>query len=264
MHGPKIKGRKAYLIAIIDDHSRLILWAEFRPQETVDEFIAVLMQALRRRGLPRRLYVDNGSAFRSTKLQYALAGIGVSLIHSTPYQPEGKGKCERWFRTVRENFLPQLSLSQLESFETLNHELQSWIDGYYHQTVHTTTKQTPLERFVQHSHVHRSAPEGLEAMFRNRCLRRVAKDRVVSLNGKAFEAPPGCIGKRLELRYDQRHPDEVEAFDGTHSLGMIKPVMPHSNARIMRVRNDQFDIETGSRKSPPASGQVPFAVKQKN
>ncbi|MEK6757250.1 MAG: DDE-type integrase/transposase/recombinase, partial [Bacteroidota bacterium] len=83
MHGPKINGKKAYLIAIIDDHSRLIPWAEFRPQETVEEFIVVLTQAFRRRGLPRKLYVDNGSAFRSARLAYALASLGVSLIHST-------------------------------------------------------------------------------------------------------------------------------------------------------------------------------------
>lgn len=261
MHGPRIKGRKAYLTAIIDDHSRLILWAEFRPQETVGEFIAVLLEALRRRGLPRKLYVDNGSAFRSSRLQYALAGIGVSLVHSTPYQPEGKGKCERWFRTVRENFLPQIPLAQLESFAALNEALHSWIDGYYHQTVHSTTGQTPLERFVQHLHAHRPAPDGLEAMFRNRCLRRVAKDRVVSLNGKAWEAPPGCIGKRLELRYDPRRPDEVEAFDDARSLGILKPVMPHSNARIMRAKNNQFEIEAGPEKAPPATGQVPFAAK---
>ena len=106
MHGPKIQNRKSYLIALIDDHSRLILRAEFRRGETEEDFISVLKQALRRRGLPRRIYVDNGSAFRSLRLSYALASLGVNLLHTTPYQPEGKGKCERWFRTVRENFLP--------------------------------------------------------------------------------------------------------------------------------------------------------------
>lgn len=257
MHGPKIKNRKAYLIAIIDDHSRLILWAEFRWQETVEDFIAVLLQAFRRRGLPRKLYVDNGSAFRSAKLGYALAGLGVSLIHATPYQPEGKGKCERWFKTVRENFLPQLGLVDLENLENLNETLHAWIDGYYHLEAHTTTGEAPLERFIQNLKVARQAPEHLEAMFRNRVLRKVAKDRVVSLNGKAFEAPVGSIGKKLELKFDTKHPDEIEAFDGPRSLGFLKPVMPHSNAKIKRGSRD-IEMETTTQKNKPASGSVPF------
>lgn len=256
MHGPKIKNRKAYLIALIDDHSRLILWAEFKWAETVEDLIAVLVQAFRRRGLPRKLYVDNGSAFRSARLGYALAGLGVSLIHATPYQPEGKGKCERWFKTVRENFLPQLGLIDLESLEKLNEALHAWIDGYYHQTPHSTTGQPPLERFIQNLKASRPAPEGLEAMFRNRVLRKVGRDRVVSLNGRAFEAPVGSIGKKLELKFVQTRPDEIEAFDGPRSLGFLKPLLPHSNARIKRAKRD-IEMEI-TQKNTPASGRVPF------
>lgn len=257
LHGPKIKNRKAYLIAIIDDHSRLILWAEFRWSETVEDLIAVLVQAFRRRGLPRKLYVDNGSAFRSAKLGYALAGLGVALIHATPYQPQGKGKCERWFKTVRENFFPQLSLTDLESLKKLNEALHAWIDGYYHPTPHSTTGEPPLERFIQNLKASRSAPEHLEAMFRNRVLRKVGKDRVVSLNGKAFEAPVGCIGKKLELKFDSARPNEIEAFDNGRSLGALKPVMPHSNAKIKRSRRD-VEMEITTQKNTPASGRVPF------
>lgn len=262
MHGPKVKGKKAYLIALIDDHSRLILGAEFRPQETVEEFIAVLSQALRRRGLPRKIYVDNGSAFRSERLAYALASLQVSLVHSTPYQPEGKGKCERWFKTVRENFIPQLSLVDMEGFEGINQALYAWIDGYYHQTVHSSTGQTPLERFIQNLHAVRPAPEELEKIFRHRVLRRVAKDRVVSLNGKAFEAPLGTIGKRLELRFDPNRPDDIEAYDNHRSLGTLKPLLAHSNARVKRMRRDALEMETHPTPNKPASGKVPFAERK--
>jgi transposase InsO family protein len=258
MHGPKIQGRKAYLIAIIDDHSRLILWAEFRPQETVEEFIAVLIQAFRRRGLPRKLYVDNGSAFRSARLAYALASLGVSLIHSTPYQPEGKGKCERWFRTVRENFMPQLSAVELETFEALNKALHSWIDDYYHLTIHSTTNMAPLERFVRHLASSRRAPQQMEEMFRRRQIRKVTKDRIVSLFGKVYETPPGTAGKTLELRFEGESPTIIEAFDGNKSLGMIKPSDPHANAKVKRVRRDEMEIERDVGKSARTSGKVPF------
>jgi transposase InsO family protein len=258
MHGPKIKGRKAYLIAMIDDHSRLIPWAEFRPQETVEEFIAVLTQAFRRRGLPRKLYVDNGSAFRSARLAYALASLGVSLIHSTPYQPEGKGKCERWFRTVRENFLPQLSSEDFQSFDTLNLALRAWIDGYYHLTTHSSTGEAPLERFVRHLTSPRHAPQKMEEMFRNRFLRKVTKDRVVSLHGQAYETPPGTAGKSLELRFESGSPTIIEAFDGNKSLGMIRPVDTHSNAKVRRLKRGEMDIEITETKSVRTSGKVPF------
>ncbi|MBI2337484.1 MAG: transposase [Deltaproteobacteria bacterium] len=181
----------------------------------------------------------------------------MSLIHATPYQPEGKGKCERWFKTVRENFLPQLSLSDLESLEALNEALHAWIDGYYHRTPHSTTGEPPLERFIQHLKAARPAPEHLEAMFRNRALRKVGKDRVVSLNGRAFEAPIGSIGKKLELKFDPTRPDEVEAFDGPKSLGLLKLVLPHSNAKIKRSKRD-FEMEPSTQKNTPPSGKVPF------
>jgi len=260
MHGPKAGGKKAYLIALIDDHSRLILWAAFRWSETVEEFISVLKQALRRRGLPRKIYVDNGSAFRSLRLSYALASLGVSLIHATPYQPEGKGKCERWFRTVRENFLPQLSLQDLESLEKLNAALWDWIDHYYHQTIHSSTGQTPWERFVQGLKCSRPAPENMEEHFRSRVLRKVGKDRVVSLNGRAFEAPVASIGRHLELRFPPDRPEEIEAFDQNQSLGFLKPVLVHSNAKVKRTKSREVDLESGEKKAPPITGRVPFAI----
>lgn len=262
MHGPKAGGRKAYLIALIDDHSRLILWAEFRFSEGIEDFIAVLKQALKRRGLPRKIYVDNGSAFRATRLAYAMASLGVSLIHATPYQPEGKGKCERWFRTVRENFLPQLGLQDLETLEKLNEVFWKWIDHYYHQTVHSSTGQTPWERFIQGMKASRPAPENLEDLFRSRLLRKVGKDRVLSLNGAAFEAPVGCIGKRLELRFHSDRPEEVEAFDQDQSLGFLKRVMIHSNARIKRTKKNEIDLESTAKSTNPLSGQVPFLLKK--
>lgn len=265
MHGPKAGGKKTYLIALIDDHSRLILWASFRWNETVEEFISVLKQALRRRGLPRKIYVDNGSAFRSLRLAYALASLGVSLIHATPYRPEGKGKCERWFRTVRENFMPQLSLQDLESLEKLNAALWDWIDHYYHQTIHSSTGQTPWERFVQGLKASRPAPENMEEHFRSRVLRKVGKDRVVSLNGRAFEAPIASIGRHLELRFPPDRPEEIEAFDQNQSLGFLKPVLVHSNAKVKRSKSrGELELESREKKTPPITGLVPFAVTKTN
>lgn len=110
MHGPLVmvggRRRKTYLIAFIDDHSRLIPHAAFYLSENTDTFLNALEQALLKRGLPRKLYVENGSAYRSRHLESTCAQLAIALIHARAYQPQGKGKVERFFRTVRMQFLP--------------------------------------------------------------------------------------------------------------------------------------------------------------
>ncbi|MCG6535731.1 MAG: DDE-type integrase/transposase/recombinase, partial [Syntrophales bacterium LBB04] len=109
MHGPMVEDqgrkKKTYLIAFIDDHSRLVPHGCFYLSETINTFLKALEQALLTRGLPRKLYVDNGPAFRSHHLEQVTASLGIALIHARPYKPQGKGKIERFFRTVRMNFL---------------------------------------------------------------------------------------------------------------------------------------------------------------
>lgn len=108
MHGPSVsvdgKNRKAYLIAFIDDMSRLICHAQFYLSENLNAYLDALRQALLTRGLPRKLYVDNGPAFRSFHLHQITASLGIALIHAKPYQPQGKGKIERFFSHRAQRF----------------------------------------------------------------------------------------------------------------------------------------------------------------
>ena len=134
MHGPKVdvdgKMRKSYLIAIIDDHSRLIIYAKFYLSETLASYLDVFKNALARRGLPRKLYVDNGAAFRSKHLGYITASLDIALIHSKPYTPQGKGKIERWFKTVRTRFLADYTVTTLAEF---NAAFNTWLNEDYNQ-----------------------------------------------------------------------------------------------------------------------------------
>ena len=95
MHGPKVrdgrKRRKTYLIAFIDDATRVIPFAACALSENTAAFLPVLKNALIRRGLPLRLYVDNGASYRSHQLALVCAKLGIALIHARPYQPQGKG-----------------------------------------------------------------------------------------------------------------------------------------------------------------------------
>jgi putative transposase len=168
LHGPKVlqdgKQRQSFLFAIIDDQSRLVVFARAYLSERLESFQDCLVEALARRGLPRKLYVDNGAAFRNHTLRYACGRLGIALLHATPYMPEGKGKIERLWKTVRMQLFPRLP--EILSLAELNERLQRWIDEDYHQRVHSSTGQKPLERYLKHVSLLRKAPENLREYFR--------------------------------------------------------------------------------------------------
>ena len=236
MHGPRIivegKERKAYLFAFIDDMSRLICHAEFFCNERVENYTAALKVALAKRGLPRKLYVDNGPAFRSHMLAHATASLGIALIHSTPYQPQGRGKIERFFRTLRMQFLS--TCPEGLSLEKLNEALNRWLDEHYNVTVHSSTRQTPLNRYLKHAHLLREAPKDLNDYFRLQTTRKVDRDRTVSLNGMLYEAPIPLIDKTITLMYHNGDSARIEAFHEGLSHGMLVPLDMKINCRVRR------------------------------
>ena len=117
MHGPKVRHgrtrRKTYLIAFIDDATRVIPFAAFALAENVQAFLPVFKNALVRRGLAARLYVDNGAAYRSRQLALVCAKLGIALVHARAYQPAGKGKIERFFGAApaNDNITPNHALA---------------------------------------------------------------------------------------------------------------------------------------------------------
>jgi putative transposase len=256
MYGPvvKVEGRqrKTFLFAFLDDMSRLIPHAQFYLTEGLENYLDCLRQALLKRGLPRRLYVDNGPAFRSQHLSQITASLGIALVHSTPYQPEGRGKCERWFRTVREGFL---SRWQGEGLEDLNQAFRRWMEETYHQSLHSVTAQTPLERFASQLECLRPVPPHLEDFFRKRTLRIVAKDRTVSLNGRLYEAPVSLIGKKVALFYHDYDPARVEVFFEEHSYGFITLLDQKVNFRVRRLSHR---IEIQSEQKEVSGGRLIF------
>lgn len=249
LHGPKVvhegRMRKTYLFAFIDDMSRLIPHAEFYLSERLPSYLDAVKKAISKRGLPRKLYVDNGSAFRSQLLHHACASLGIALIHSKPYQPEGRGKIERWFKTVRLQFLT--TVPDKITLSELNERLKEWVDGY-HTTVHGTTKEKPLDRYLTHVHLIREAPKGLDDCFRVRTMRKVDNDRTVSLAGRLYEAPVDLIGKMVTLMYHENDPARIEAFFGNASFGMLVPLDMHINCRVRRDHRKGLDIVAGDTK----------------
>ena len=249
MHGPLIasggKMKKSYLIALIDDHSRLIIHGEFYLSETILSYVDALEKALLKRGLPRKLYVDNGPAFRSLHLEHIAASLGIALIHARPYKPQGKGKIERFFRTVRGDFLTGF---QGKTLDDLNRAFDAWLTDVYHARKHTATGQSPFKRFTSNMACLRAAPVDLRDHFRKAARRTVAKDRTLTLNGKLYEAPVALIGKRVEVLYHESDPDRVEIRFSKQSYGYLLPVDIHVNCRIKRHNHKTVLVATDAPK----------------
>lgn len=243
LHGPTVevdgRKRKTYLIAFIDDHSRLIPYGAFYLSESIGAFLAALEQAFLTRGLPRKLYVDNGAAFRSKHLEHILASLGIALVHSRPYKPQGRGKIERFFRTVRAEVVDRFVGSKLED---LNGVFSCWLNTKYHTRNHGTTGEPPFARFTSNMACMRTAPENLKDHFRKMEKRRIANDRTLTLNGRLYEGPIALIGKRVDVLYHVHEPERIEIVFQGMTYGFHQPVNPHVNCRVRRTKNDQAEL----------------------
>jgi transposase InsO family protein len=260
MHGPMVidagKKRKSYLFAFIDDMSRLVPHGEFFLSERLDSYLSAMRVALLKRGLPRKLYVDNGPAFRSYLLEEITASLGIALIHSKPYKPQGRGKIERFFQTVQRQFLPGFTGTSLID---LNEAFDTWLRDIYHARPHSATGLPPLKRFADHVECLRPAPANLEDYFRKRARRKVANDRTVSLNGNLFEAPIGLIGKQVTLLYHDHDPTRTEIVFENRSHGFLKALDLHVNCRVRRIDRSVLSIEPVTPNSL-TTGKLPLSL----
>lgn len=243
LHGPKAKiggrTRKSYLAAVIDDATRVIPHAAFIAGESLEAFLPVLKTAVLKRGLPKRLFVDCGSLYRAEQLDVITARVGIALIHARAYSPASKGKIERWFRTMREQFLIHISDGAL-TIEELNSRLWAWIEGEYHHAPHRSLSgKAPLDAWME-SAEHVRFPENasaIEEAFLFSVKRRVTADRVVSLDGVAYEVGAEFVKRTIELRYDPGRSVRVVRvyFEGEYR-GDARPVDALANARATRDR----------------------------
>ncbi len=264
MHGPMVmvgdKRRKTYLFSFIDDMSRLVPHAAFFLSENLDSYLSALRCALLKRGLPRKLYVDNGPTFRSKLLHEITASLGIAIVHSKPYKPQGRGKVERFFLTVRAQFLATF---QGNSLQELNAQLDHWITTIYHQRPHGATGEAPLKRFADHMECIRPAPGRIEDYFRKRARRRVANDRTVSLGRRLYEAPVPLIGKHVTLLFHEEDPSRVEVQLEGQGHGFLTPLDLHVNCRVRRDNRTGVVLETGPKSSIP-SGRLSFNEREED
>jgi putative transposase len=232
LHGPRIGGRNSYLFAIVDDYSRLITGCRWGHSEDTLRLEAALRRAVTARGVPEVLYVDNGSAFVSKQFLRACAVLGIRISHSRPGRPQGRGKIERWFATVRGQFLVEIAPADggagtpVSSIEQLNTLFAAWVETVYHQRVHDQTHEPPLLRWQAHFADTPPAipdPARLREAFLWAEYRTVSKTATVSLHGNAYGVDAALVGRKVELLFDPFDLQRIEVrFNGT-AMGTAVP-----------------------------------------
>jgi transposase InsO family protein len=239
LHGPRIGGRKAYLFAFLDDHSRLATGYRFGFAEDTVRLAAALEPALASRGVPASVYVDNGSAFVDAWLLRACAKLGIRLVHSTPHRPQGRGKIERFFRTVRDQFLVEVAdttaaeltaqqLTPAAALLNLNAQFTAWCESVYHHNIHSETGQSPITRWdtgwerLGHGPAMASA-QALTEAFLWAAQRTVTKTATVSLHGNTYQVEPALVGRKVELVFSPFDLERIEVRYHERSYGLAAP-----------------------------------------
>lgn len=275
LHGPRINGRKTYLFAFLDDHSRLCVAARWAFAEDSVRLSAALRPALQTHGIPGICYVDNGSAFADESLARTCSRLGIRLTHSQPYRPQGRGKIERFFNTVTSQFLTEITPTggnktdeitantagmatinttgtriadtagtSISSLEELNALFTSWVQMVYHRSVHSTTGQTPQARWDAGwatRSPNRRDPEQIAEAFRWSAIRTVTKSGTVSLQSNTYQVDALLAGKRVQLVYDP--------FDLTGTITVsAADGIPAGEATLVEIRRHVHKKAAGALK----------------
>jgi putative transposase len=249
LHGPVVAGRKAFLLAFIDDYSRALVGYRWGHAEDVLRLEAALRAGLAARGVPDAILVDRGSAFVSGQLARSCAVLGIRLIHAAPRAATTKGKIERFFRTVRGAFLVELQARPPADLAALNRLFSAWVEVVYHRRVHGETKQTPLARLGEGDPPVLPTPALLRDAFMWSQKRTVTKTATVSLHGNQYEVDAALVGQVCEMVFD---PFDLERIEVRFQGRLIGPAIP---VKIGRRVHPQARADA---KPPPASTGIDY------
>ena len=239
MFGPHVKtgdGKmiQTKLIAFIDDASRVICHAQFFFNETVDSLITALKAAFYKRGIPRQLYVDNGSIYCSQEITLICARVGSILRHTPVRDGASKGKIERFFRTVRDRFLARKL--DLSSLEILNKQLTIWVEEEYNASEHSAIGMTPINRFaLDMKFINFLAPnKANDELFYAEEKRKVKKDNTFSFKNIRYEPDADLRNKEIIIRFDRSRLDRIIVYYKHHRIGEAQRLNLIANSRIRR------------------------------
>jgi len=239
------------LIAFIDDASRVCCHGQFFPAENVDALIEALRAAFYKRGVPKVLYVDNGSIYTSKEIIQITARVGCILAHTPVRDGAAKGKVERFFRTVRDQFLSrELDLSSIDS---LNRQFIQWAEEQYNAQTHSVLGMSPLDRFaLDRSFVKFLPPnQANDELFYVEEDRSVRADNTFSFKAIRFEAPRHLPDRAVQIRFQRKSPSmRVIVYYKGERMGEAKPLDPVANDRPPVLPRPQANLTVNA---PPDS-----------
>jgi transposase InsO family protein len=222
------------LIAFVDDASRVCCHGEFFVSENTETLIGALRSALYKRGVPESMYVDNGSIYTSKEITQICARLGCLLCHAPVRDGAAKGKVERFFRTVREDFLTrQLDLSNVAS---LNRAFIAWVEDEYHARVHSVLNMRPIDRFgLDLGRIRYLPPSSAnDEFFFLEQERTVLADNTFSVHRTRYEAPCDLRSRKVQVRFDRAQRGRVVVYFKGDRMGEARPVDFEANDRKPR------------------------------
>jgi putative transposase len=265
MHGPRVlvdgEQCKTYLVSWMDDASRLLPHSAFYTGERAVDIEDALKQAILKRGIPKKIIVDNGAAYRTQSLKEIALRLGAQLIFCRPYAPEGKGKLERWHRTVRAQFLKEIDLGQVADIADLNARLWGWIEQLYHNNPHAGLGgKTPQARYLQDLPKIRTLGDAsrIDEIFYHRISRKVRRDGTISYLSERFEVPYELSGKFVRLVVDPHTEQAIYVEDEKgETLGWATPLDKKANLDRKRRKPQNPEKEECSTASSMDSSTPP-------
>jgi putative transposase len=245
------RNQRVIVFGLIDDRSRLIPYLEGGFGETEQRFLTVLYQAMARRGIVRKLLLDNHASFSGYDLRLLCARLGIHLVHSRPGDAPSKGKIERAWRTLRGQLIGRLDLERVTTIDEFNLRLWTWVETEYHHQPHSSLSgRTPLEVWESDADQIRWVEDHqqLEQNFYGEVERFVRTDSTVQWRGVFYEVPPYLRRQRVHLRYALLDSTRVSVLDGGTEIP-LRRVQPVDNAHRSRA-----GVTAGFCDNPPTTG----------
>lgn len=237
-HGPYLYRDKAkvklYIIALIDDASRLITAARIFEADNTINLLSTMKLAVSKYGKPKRFNFDNGSNYKNAQINIVTARLGVGVHYCRPYNPEAKAKIERWFKTLKSQWMSTLNYSEFHSVEEYQVSLNEYVNTYNNNVHSSLNGLTPMERYLKEVELVKRIDEySLEKDFLFEIERRVSIDNIVVIDNKEYEVPAIYSSKKVKIKYlDPK--DGVFIVDNDKQIE-IKPLDKKANAKRVRI-----------------------------
>lgn len=234
----KVDGKKkrVWIIAMIDDASRLITGIDLFFNDNKENVMSVMKSSISKFGLSKRYVYDNGSSYKNNQIKLLAARIGTVIQYCTPYTPVEKSKIERFFKSLKQQWMSQLNMNDFNTLDELRASLMTYIQ-IYNQKTHSSLNESPMDRFYKESHlIKRLDSDFIEKNFLLETERRVSADNVININKKEYEVHYRYSKQRITLRYS---PDMETVYLVDKHSGELTPIQlldKHANAEIKREK----------------------------